>query len=206
MQIGKRLALAALLCVATGSTALAHGGLVIGVGVGLPICPRPYYYPAPYYYPYPYAYPYYAAPVVVQPAPVVVTQPAAQPGPAPTPAVATQPAPAVTSTYQTADWKKTGEMTQLLQLLNDPDEKTRSDAVIQLGRMKAEHAVDPLCATLAGDKSPLVRDSAAKALGLIGAPRSLTALLHAAQVDPDNNVRHSAQFAVEIIKLNSGQK
>src|SRR5439155_2017232 len=99
-----------------------------------------------------------------------------------------------------------GEVSQLLQLLNDPDEKIRSESVIQLGRLKADPAVDPLCATLAGDKSPLVRDSAAKALGLIGAPRALTTLIHASKADPDNDVRHSAQFAVEIIKVNQNLK
>src|SRR5205807_9862880 len=125
---------------------------------------------------------YYAAPVVVQPAPVFVPQPVVvQPAPvvqqAVTPTVAPPPANTVVATFQPAEMKKSGEVSQLLQLLNDPDEKIRSESVIQLGRLKADPAVDPLCATLAGDKSPLVRDSAAKALGLIGAPRALTALI-----------------------------
>jgi hypothetical protein len=227
MNTWKRLALAGLLCAVSGSTALAHGGFTLGIGIGLPIYPRPCYYGGPYYYPYPYPYPYYqpvvvpAAPVVVQPAPVVV-QPAAAPAPAvaapvanvagPVPNVAPPPvsvaAPAapttMTATYGNGELKNVADVNALLQMLNDPDEKTRSDAVIQLGRLKADRAVDPVCATLASDKSPLVRESAAKALGLIGAPRALTALIHAAQADPDNNVRHSAHFAVEIIKLNSG--
>jgi HEAT repeat protein len=71
---------------------------------------------------------------------------------------------------------------------------------MSLGRLKAERAVDPLAATLAGDRSPAVRDAAARALGLVGSPRGLTALKYAAQADSDRDVRHSAQFAVEIIQ------
>ena len=41
---------------------------------------------------------------------------------------------------------------------------------------------------------------AARALGMIAAPQSLTALTYAAQADPDRDVRHSANFAVDIIK------
>ncbi len=215
----KKWLLVGLACTLSGSTALAHGGVSIGIGLGFPICPRPYY-AAPYYYPY--AYPYYYAPVVVQPAPVVVqptyaVQPApvaqtaptvppppvsvtSQPGPSPT-----GPAPTV-SAFQPMELQKPAEVGQLFQLLNDPSEKTRSDAVIQLGRLKLNQAVDPLCATLAGDKSAVVRESAARALGLICASRSLTALMHAAQADPDNDVRRSASFAVEIIKLNNNLK
>ena len=37
---------------------------------------------------------------------------------------------------------------------------------------------------------------------LIGSPRSLTALTHAAQADADRDVRRSAQFAVEVIQAN----
>src|SRR5436305_8331294 len=94
-----RLVLAALLGVAMASTAMAHGGVSIGIGVGLPIYPRPWC-GGPYYYPYGgyyYRPVYYAAPVVVQPAPVFVPQPVAvQPAPvvqqAVTPTVAPPPA------------------------------------------------------------------------------------------------------------------
>jgi HEAT repeat protein len=89
-----------------------------------------------------------------------------------------------------------------LQLLRSPDECARRDAAMDLGRMRTDRAVDPLTATLAGDHSPVVRDAAARALGLIAAPRSLTALIRAAQADNDRDVRHSAQFAVEIIRTN----
>jgi HEAT repeat protein len=94
------------------------------------------------------------------------------------------------------------EVDRNLQLLADPSEKVRLDAVLQLGKMKAARAVDPVAATLAGDRSPQVRDAAARALGLIGSPRGLTALKYAAQADNDRDVRHSAQFAVEVIQSN----
>ena len=60
------------------------------------------------------------------------------------------------------------------------DDTARSDAAIQLGRMKAASAVAALANVLAKDASPMVRDSAARALGLIGSPESLSALTHAA--------------------------
>jgi HEAT repeat protein len=87
-----------------------------------------------------------------------------------------------------------------LQQLTNPDEKVRADVVIQLGRMRAERAVDPLAATLAGDASPAVRETAARALGLIGSTRALPALNRAAQADNDRDVRNSARFAVEVIQ------
>jgi HEAT repeat protein len=73
---------------------------------------------------------------------------------------------------------------------------------MQLGQLRATTAVQPLTATLAGDQSPVVREAAARALALIGSAQALTALQHAAQADPDRDVRHSAQFAVDIIRNN----
>jgi HEAT repeat protein len=87
-----------------------------------------------------------------------------------------------------------------VQLLSNPDERVRLDSVAQLGRLKAYRAVDPLAATLAGDRSPAVREGAARALGLIGSPKALPALQQAAQADSDHDVRHSAQFAAEVIR------
>ena len=54
-------------------------------------------------------------------------------------------------------------------------------------------------ATLNPTNSPPVREAAARALGLIGSPRALTALRYAAQADSDRDVRRSAQFSVEVI-------
>ena len=89
-----------------------------------------------------------------------------------------------------------------LQQLNSPDERARADAAMQLGRMKSRRAVEPLTQTLGGDRSPAVREAAARGLGLIGAPAALTALQRAAQADDDRDVRHSASFAAEVIRSN----
>ncbi|MBI3824025.1 MAG: hypothetical protein HY289_15260 [Planctomycetes bacterium] len=51
-------------------------------------------------------------------------------------------------------------------------------------------------------RDPVAREGGARALGLIAEHRSLNALIFAAQADNDRDVRHSAQFAVEIIRTN----
>ena len=89
-----------------------------------------------------------------------------------------------------------------LQRLSDASETARRDAALDLGRAKAQHAVDALLPMLSKDASATARDGAARALGLIAAPRSLNALIYAAQADSDREVRHSAQFAVEVIRNN----
>ena len=87
-----------------------------------------------------------------------------------------------------------------LQMLSDADERVRANAVMQLGRMKAERALDPLAATLAGDRSAAVREAAARALGLIGSAKALPALRGAALNDSDRDVRHSAEFAIAVVQ------
>ncbi len=150
-------------------------------------------------------------PVVVQAAPAPVTSsapPADETAPPPTPvppAPALQPATAPlpirpVSQQKPADDQRQAEIGRLLRQLADPNEGTRIQAVSQLGRLKAHRAVDPLAATLAGDRSAAVREAAARALALIHSPKALPALTHAAQVDSDRDVRRSAQFAVEIIQ------
>jgi hypothetical protein len=183
----------------------AQAGVRVGVGVGIGF--PGYYYPwGPWGYYGPYGcgwyrpYPVYvtAPPVIVAPAPVVV-QPASTVQAAPP----LQPVPAVSPAIRASSYASTPEpplADHNLQLLSDPSEKVRCDAVMELGRQKLDRAADPLTATLAGDRSPMVREAAARALGLIGARRSLTALTYAAQADPDREVRHSAQFAVEAIR------
>ena len=88
----------------------------------------------------------------------------------------------------------------LLQRMNQSEEHVRRDAIMDLGRMKAERAIDPLTSSLSTDSSPIVRDAAARSLGLIGNSRALPALIRAAQADNDRDVRHSTQFAIEIIR------
>jgi HEAT repeat protein len=70
---------------------------------------------------------------------------------------------------------------------------------LQLGRLRAAEAIDPLAATLAGDSNPRVREAAARALGLIGSQKALPALQQAAQTDSDPTVRHSAEFSIDVI-------
>jgi HEAT repeats len=172
-----------------------HGGVSIGIGpvwVGGPYYGYGYY-PYPYAYPYPY---YYAAPpVVVQPAPAypgapaTAAAPGVQPAPTATPVTARSPA---------QDGNQV-EIEKCLQQLSDTDEHVRADAAVQLGRLRAGVAIDPLVAMLAGDRSPAVREACARGLGLIGSARSLAALQRSAQSDPDRDVRHSAQFACEVV-------
>ena len=187
-----------------GVTAVAQAGppirIGIGFGFGVPYYYRPYgygYYPYYGYYGYPYAVPppvvYSSPPVVVQPAgTVVATTPSNSYSPAQF--TAPEPTPAAPNAQAALDFH--------LSRLNNADEAIRRESVMELGRMKNERAIDPLAATLAGDKSSSVRDAAARALGLIASPRSLPPLIQAAQADNDRDVRHSAQFAVEIIRSN----
>ena len=89
------------------------------------------------------------APVVVQPAPVLVPAPAVAPA---YQAQAVQPAyqaQAVAAPQAIA--VSQSDVNRHLQLLANADERVRADSVMQLGRLKATQAVDPLAATLAGD-------------------------------------------------------
>lgn len=166
----------------------------LGLNLGVP------YYPRPYYYPYPgYRYYYAPPPVVYAPAPVVVQQaPTVIPVPAPVPAPA--PVVAPTTVIQANHAGAVGDFAQILPQLNDTTESVRRDAAMALGRLRATQAIEPLATLLRTDGSPAVRDAAARALGLIGSPQCLAALSYAAQADQDRDVRRSAQFAVEVIR------
>jgi hypothetical protein len=183
-----------------------HGGWGLGINIGLPLYPPAYYYPPPCYY---RPYPYY--PVVVAPPPVVVQQAPVAAAPAcATPAVAQAP-PVVAAGYQAptpggvtlepplAD-NRQQEAERLLQQLANPNDRVRADSARQLGRLRVQRAVDPLMATLAGDRSAEVREEAARGLGLIASPKAVPALQRAAQLDPDRFVRHSAEFALDVIQ------
>src|SRR5262249_2744983 len=84
--------------------------------------------------------------------------------------------------------------------LNDPSPDARAEAIIALGRNRDRQAVAPITRALREDDSPLVREAAARALGLIGLPGSLDALQRAAQADGDRDVRKSAAFAADVIR------
>jgi len=183
--------------VLAGANTQLQAGWAVGVRVGGPVYYRSW---DPYYYPY---YPYRAVyveppPVVVQSAPVIVQSASSVPAVNPaTPAPLPPPAILQSSQIQNAAQP---EINRYLQQLRDADERVRSESVLQLGRLKALAAIDPVAATLAGDRSPLVREAAARSLGLMGSPKGLPALQHAALADPDRDVRHSAQFAVDIVQ------
>lgn len=173
----------------------------IGVNLGPPpihVYPRPYYPHYPYRPSYVRPIYYEPAPIIVRPAPVIYEPaPVYVPAPrvvAPAPVRSTSAplTPVIAESSPTA-------IDAFVHLLRNPDEKVRADAALDLGRSNSDRAVDPLAATLAGDRSPTVRDAAARALGLLGSPRGLTALNYAGASDPDRDVRRSAQFAAEVI-------
>lgn len=172
-------------------------------GIGIRIGPGFYYGPGPYYYGYGYPYYYGPPPIVYEAAPSVIIRQApvvVQTAP-PTPGYV-PPAPNVIPTQNVKAVAASPAIDSLMQKLSDASETVRRDAAVELGRMKAQQALDPLMNVLSRDSSPIARDGAARALGLIAAPRSLNALIYAAQADNDRDVRHSAQFAVENIRTN----
>ena len=158
MRIG-RLLIASLAFVAF-TTTTAHAGVRVGIGIGIGVpcypCYRPYYYG----YPYPYYVPGVVvvgapAPVVVGlPAPVVVgsSQPPAVPAIAPTSAPP-RACPAARSRRQHDDAAESDarvararpSIASDLGSLTDPDAKIRGKACINLGRLKDNRAVRPLC-------------------------------------------------------------
>jgi len=194
----------AVLLAAFTPQAEGRGWVRVGIGIGFPVYPAPWY--GPYCYPYYQPYPVYAAP-----APVYLAPPQTVLQPAPTayqPVQAVRPLEARSQSYdETAPPPRTSDAHQAdinrsLQQLSNQEERARSDAALELGRMKAQQAIDPLCTMLNTDRSPLVRETAARALGLISNVRALSALQNAALADSDREVRHSAQFSAEVIRGN----
>jgi hypothetical protein len=198
------LVVAALAC--GPPAAWAGVGVAVGVGYGRPCWGRPCVGFGFYYQPY---YPVYVAPppVVVAPAPVVV-QPAA------TAVQPVNPAPAAVSRSPTTseppleqvpaprpvDAGGQAGLEARLRELQSPDERTRAEAAVELGRMQTPRAVGPLIRLLKEDPSPSVRESAARGLGLIGETNALAALQYAAQADGDREVRKSAGYAAEVLR------
>jgi hypothetical protein len=198
MKLFRRFTLVCLALFALPATPAWGGHFAIGFNIGVPVFYRPYYPCYPYYGYYYRPYPVYFAPppVVIQPTPVVqqdpVTQPVAQP-------VYPAPAPQPTTTYSPPANGNRPTIEAHLQRLSDANEQVRSESALQLGRLRAAEAIDPLAATLAGDSNPKVREAAARALGLIGSSKALPALQQASQVDSDPTVRHSAEFSIDVI-------
>ena len=204
------LALFALTTIASlTQTADAHPNVGIRIGIGFPGF---YYGPGPYYYGYrPYPYYYYPPPpaVIYESAPPVVIRQSPPPAvsePLPVPVVPNSPPPPPPAPLPTPIVTTRNEVpssaSAVMAKLNDGSDTVRRDAAVELGRLKATYAVDVLMTMLAKDSSPVARDGAARALGLIAERRSLNALIFAAQADDDREVRRSAQFAVEAIRSN----
>jgi HEAT repeat protein len=74
--------------------------------------------------------------------------------------------------------------------------------MVEAGRRKDRGALAALIKALREDSSPVVREAAARGLGLIGDPAGLAALQYAAGADDDREVRHSAAFAADVIRAN----
>jgi hypothetical protein len=187
-------ALACAVLLGASMTPARAGHFAVGFNIGVPVFYRPYYpwYPCYGYYYRPYPVYFAPPPVVIQPAPVVQQVPVAQP-------VYAAPAPHPTTTYSPPANGNRPEIDSHLQRLADANEQVRSESALQLGRLRAAEAIDPLAATLAGDSNSKVRDAAARALGLIGSSKALPALERASQVDSDPTVRHSAEFSIDVI-------
>ncbi|HTU22833.1 MAG TPA: HEAT repeat domain-containing protein [Gemmataceae bacterium] len=229
MSLLRKLGLAVLL-VAVSPWSFSQAGVYVGIGG-----PGPYYYRRPYYRPwygyggYGYGGVYVAPPPVVVggAAPVVVQQPAvvqqpvvvqpayspsSPPPQAPAPLPMPSPTPPVANasgsgnvTPAVAVGNAEAEIDAALQQLRGGDEQARADAAVRLGRLRAERAVGPIVKVLNSDSSPVVREAAARGLGLIGSPSALSALQYAAQADNDREVRHSAGFAAETIRGSMGR-
>lgn len=91
-----------------------------------------------------------------------------------------------------------GAVPALLKKVNSADKSQREHVIAALGSLRAQEAVTPICQIL-GDKSLGRRYVAAWALGEIGAPAGIPALLQALN-DDDSEVRKYATRA--LIKLN----
>jgi HEAT repeat protein len=126
--------------------------------------------------------------------------PPAQPAYSPPAQTSIPPQSAPSYARTTSTDARQSDIDHYLRSLADPDERVRYESAIQLGRLRATRAIDPLAATLSGDASAVVREAAARGLGLIGEGRGLPALQRAAQVDTDHDVRRTAQFSMEIIQ------
>jgi hypothetical protein len=226
MSLLRKMGVAALI-VACCPWSVSQAGVYVGIGV-----PGPYYYPRPYYRPWyggvyvaPPPVVVSAAPPVVVQQPAVVQQPvvvqpaystsspppasAAPPAQAPAPLPMPTPNTSVSNSPGAPDLMPTAavgggqaDIDAALQQLRAGDEQARADGAVRLGRLRAEQAIGPIVRALNSDNSPIVREAAARSLGLIGSPTALSALQYAAQADNDREVRHSASFAAETIRGN----
>ncbi len=174
----------------------ARAGWSVGLSIHAPLYGRPCC--GPYYYYQPYsAVIVRPAPVYVQP--VAVVEPAPVYAPVPVPAVAPAPAPVIARTASPVTDADTSRYHQQLQ---SAEPRERADGAMQLGRLHAPDSLPTLTGLLANDRSPVVREAAARALGLLGSADALDPLQRAALGDDDREVRHSAAYAADVIRSN----
>jgi len=202
-----RFAILTILTLLTAGTLPARAGWGVGVSIGGPFCCRPCFGPCirPCFgFSYYSACPVYVAPpppvyvpavAVVEHAPVVPVTPVA-PTTTVAPAAAISPTPVPT----VARASGSSDIDCYAQQLQHPDPKERAEAAVQLGRLHASGYVTALTATLNNDRSPLVREAAARGLGLMGSTDCLDALQRVASSDEDRDVRHSASYAADVIR------
>src|SRR5205823_3891479 len=94
------------------------------------------------------------------------------------PMASATPLPTVTNVIPVSN-QASSQVDGLIRQLSQTSDTARRDTALQLGRLKANSAVDALSNMLAKDTSPIARDGAARALGLIASPTSLKALIFA---------------------------
>ena len=206
MRAMKGIAAALVLAALPWSAAQAHVGFGIGINLG-----APYYYGSPYYNPYPYYYynhircmrprlPWSSSPPRCPDRPAVRPRTLRRRRPCrrPRPCRRAVDAPARPARLAAAGRRRAADAAAGQCRRPRPRRRRRRFGAHEGDAGRA--AVDADCwpATAA----PSVREAAARALGLIGDTATLPALQRAAQADDDHDVRHSAQFAAEVIRSN----
>src|SRR5262245_21080962 len=177
-----------------GFSSVSQAGWSVGVRFGVRLCHRPCYGPGfgPYFYhPYPV---YVAPPPVYVPAVAVVDHAPVAPA-----ASVAPPVPTVARTHG-------GDVERYNRQLQHPDPRERAEAAVQLGRLRAPGCESSLTALLNNDRSPLVREAAARGLGLLGGTDSLDELQRAASSDEDRDVRRSASYAADVIRASLSRR
>ncbi len=204
----------ALTTLASLAAPAAQAGWSVGVSLGSPYYGRPYgHYHGPHYYrPYPIYYapaPVYVRPVtVIQPAPApVYVTPVAAPAPAPVVTQAPPPVPVQEGPEPRPVARGVSDdIAHYTAKLQNDDPRERGEAAVQLGRLHAPGAAGTLTSILNNDTSPVVREAAARGLGLVGTPEALTALQRAALADADPEVRRSAAYSADVIRSSLPRK
>lgn len=187
---------------------LANAGWSVGVSFAAPYH-RHCYGPPPCYY-RPYA-PIYVRPAPVYVQPVTVLEPVPAVYAAPAPVLAPAPAATIAPVRPSVVARPVGgtreeDIERYQQQLQSPEARERIEAVMQLGRLRAPGSERTLVAALNNDRSPQVRDAAAKALGLVGASETLESLQRAASADEDAGVRNSAAYSAEVIRASYNRR